>query len=169
MEQTFLKKVEEKPLSSWASGEEQRESISVIADYVANDYESIVDLDTKLDELTESKRKVKSEFGNFLLQLLEVVDFFERILALDTEDDVSSLLKRVEGGYKRLLEELSRIGVRQYEPNVGDNPSPKEDRVMGSEENEKLSDGVICKVIKKGYTWDDKIMRESHVITVKNR
>jgi molecular chaperone GrpE (heat shock protein) len=167
MTETFLASVEPKQLRGFTQQEEQEEPILVVTRYLASQYESAFSASLELKGKLRSKEETESEYAGFLLRVLEVVDFWERILA-STADDEAPAVKRLRGGYELLLEELSRVGVRPYETCVGDRSTPKKHRVIGTEENETLPDGVICQVVKTGYMRNDRILRQAYVFTVRN-
>lgn len=130
------------------------------------DYQGILDLDKKWDQERRAKEETEVKFTRFVLRILEVADFWERILG-DKNSNSNETVKRLRGGYKFLLEELATIGVRPDGPSIGDFPRRGKDIVEGKKEHNDLPAGVICEVIKKTYLWNDKVLRESRVIVVK--
>lgn len=178
-ERTFLREIKLLRLKWWSFQEQGDEKPSSVVDnYIKKDYNLVFKMSSKLHEYRRGKEEVESEFASFLLRLLEVVDSFERIFSLVEENKGNISMSKEEGSvlenfqriYESLMKELSRIGLCAYEVKVGERIDDQDRyKVVGTMEHNELPDRVVCEVLKKGYTWKDKILRKAHVFTVKNQ
>ena len=100
-----------------------------------------------------------------LLALLEVADDFERALAHvgDTSDAVAEGLRLI---HRRLDGVLRSNGVTPFEseglpfdPTVHEAASTVEDAVLGS--------GAVHSVERRGYFWNDELLRPARVVVVR--
>ena len=94
-------------------------------------------------------------------QLLEVVDNFERALESFTGDDKSK--EGIELIYKQFLAILEKEHVKEI-PAEGAAFDPKYHMAVQTMLVEGLESDMVAKVIKKGYTLGDKVIRPSMVV-----
>lgn len=132
------------------------------------EYRAIIELKKAVENERETVEATQVKFTKFLLSVLEVVDFWERIFE-NKSSESEEIVKRLKSGYELLLEKLSEIGVRQNGPSKGMLLRSGKDIVEGTEERNDFSSGVICDIIKKTYLWNDKILRKSRVIVSKTK
>jgi molecular chaperone GrpE (heat shock protein) len=178
-EREFLREIKLLELKWWESQEQENEKLpSVVGNYIKKDYDSTFKMNSKLQEYRRGGEEIEAEFAGFLLRLLEVVDSFERMFSFlkENKEDVSmskekgNVLEKFHKIYESLMKELSRIGVCGYEVKVGEKIEDQDRyKIVGTREHNELPDGVICEVLKKGYTWKNKVLRKAHVFTVKNQ
>ncbi|MDO4568125.1 MAG: nucleotide exchange factor GrpE [Clostridia bacterium] len=90
--------------------------------------------------------------------LLPVIDDFERALECETPDKAYSDGVRLV--YRRLTDELAKLGVREIPTDGGFDPNLHE--AVMREESEQES-GSIIQVLRKGYMINDRIIRHSMV------
>lgn len=98
-------------------------------------------------------------------ELLPVVDNFERALQTKT-DDIESYAKGMEMILGQLLAAIEGAGVKEI-PAEGEMFDPNKHNAVMTEEVEELEDGIISKVLQKGYTLNGRVIRPSMVAVVK--
>ena len=108
----------------------------------------------KTDTLQYANEKIVSE-------LLPVIDNFERALATET-DDLEGYAKGMQLIFEQFKKALENAGLEEikamdevFDPNVHN--------AVLAENVEDKEDGVITKVLQKGYKLRDKVVRPSMV------
>lgn len=101
-----------------------------------------------------------------VMELLPVLDNFERALAASAEDDPAGYAKGMELIFTQMVTELQKSGLAEVEAEGKDFDPTKHNAVM-TEENEELESGKVSKVLQKGYALNDKVIRPSMVAVTK--
>lgn len=101
-----------------------------------------------------------------VMELLPVLDNFERALAVSAEDDPAGYAKGMELIFTQMVTELQKSGLAEVEAEGQDFDPTKHNAVM-TEENEELESGKVSKVLQKGYALNDKVIRPSMVAVTK--
>lgn len=101
-----------------------------------------------------------------VMELLPVLDNFERALAANAEDDPAGYAKGMELIFTQMVTELQKSGLAEVEAEGQDFDPTKHNAVM-TEENEELESGKVSKVLQKGYALNDKVIRPSMVAVTK--
>ena len=101
-----------------------------------------------------------------VMELLPVLDNFERALAASAEDDPAGYAKGMELIFTLMVTELQKSGLAEVEAEGQDFDPTKHNAVM-TEENEELESGKVSKVLQKGYALNDKVIRPSMVAVTK--
>ena len=101
-----------------------------------------------------------------VMELLPVLDNFERALAASAEDDPAGYAKGMELNFTQMVTELQKSGLAEVEAEGQDFDPTKHNAVM-TEENEELESGKVSKVLQKGYALNDKVIRPSMVAVTK--
>lgn len=101
-----------------------------------------------------------------VMELLPVLDNFERALAASAEDDPAGYAKGMELIFTQMVTELQKSGLAEVEAEGQDFDPTKHNAVM-TEENEELESGKVSKVLQKGYALNDKVIRPSMVAVIK--
>ena len=99
-------------------------------------------------------------------ELLPVLDNFERALATET-DDADGYAKGMELIFTQLKTALENAGLKEI-PALGEEFDPNFHNAVMTETSEEHEDGKISKVLQKGYTLNDKVIRPSMVAVVRN-
>ncbi len=103
---------------------------------------------------------------NIFLGLAEIIDDINRII--DNKEDISESTKYLDIMRKKALKLLEKYGVIQMY--FQDNKAKFGwCEVIGTEKAKGIDDETIVREIKKGYLWNDKILRLASVIIVKNK
>lgn len=139
----------------------------------------------KADDENEKYVRLMAEFQNYkkrvakekndireyateklVMELLPVLDNFERALAASAEDDPAGYAKGMELIFTQMVTELQKSGLAEVEAEGQDFDPTKHNAVM-TEENEELESGKVSKVLQKGYALNDKVIRPSMVAVTK--
>ena len=101
-----------------------------------------------------------------VMELLPVLDNFERALAASAEDDPAGYAKGMELIFTQMVTELQKSGLAEVEAE-GQGFDPTKHNAVMTEENEELESGKVSKVLQKGYALNDKVIRPSMVAVTK--
>ena len=142
-------------------------------------------IEEKADDGNEKYVRLMAEFQNYkkrvakekndireyateklVMELLPVLDNFERALAASAEDDPAGYAKGMELIFTQMVTELQKSGLTEVEAEGQDFDPTKHNAVM-TEENEELESGKVSKVLQKGYALNDKVIRPSMVAVTK--
>lgn len=142
-------------------------------------------IEEKADDGNEKYVRLMAEFQNYkkrvakekndireyateklVMELLPVLDNFERALAASAEDDPAGYAKGMELIFTQMVTELQKSGLAEVEAEGQDFDPTKHNAVM-TEENEELESGKVSKVLQKGYALNDKVIRPSMVAVTK--
>ena len=104
---------------------------------------------------------------NVLLDLLPVVDNFERALSSAATQDAATVLQGVEMIHRQFLQVLEKCGLATVEA-VGQIFDPQQHEAVMRVEDENQVDGTIVEELQKGYTVRGKVIRPSMVKVVGN-
>jgi len=108
----------------------------------------------------DQENLVKEKMGKFILELLSIIDNFERALSHTTpEEKKSSLYHGINLTYKQLKEHLRKYEVKEID--TSDRKfDPFYHQALDKEEvDEKLDYPTIAKIYQKGYMFRDTVLR----------
>lgn len=109
--------------------------------------------------------KVKAASGvvSAILPALDSID--EAIKVYSADDSKKELLEGFEKVYKQMMDSLCSIGVKAMECEGEFDPNLHEAVMM--QECENVDSGIIINVFRKGYTYNDSVIRHAQVIVSK--
>ncbi len=124
-------------------------------------------------ELINYRKRKDEETGNLLkfasqdliLDILPVLDNFERAIRLDDNnlsDELSKFLEGFKMIYASLTETLKKYGVTQIEA-LGKPFDPMLHQALMVDSDEAKEDGIVLDVLLKGYQLFGKVIRPSTV------
>jgi molecular chaperone GrpE len=164
---------------------EAQENNSDNKQFRANLMAQIEEKDAAIKELTKQYQRLQADFENFrrrsrqekdelstvvaegiVLEILPVVDNFERALASDAED-ISSVRSGVELIFRQMKASLEKLGVTTIEA-VGKSFDPSEHQAVMRVEDAEAEDGTITEELQKGYKVKNRVIRPSMVKVVNN-
>jgi len=139
-----------------------------------------------LEENTERLKRLQADFDNFrrrtrqekedlssivaqtlILELLPVLDNFERALSTASNQDAGGVLSGIEMIYRQFSRALEKNGLAAIEA-VGSAFNPEQhEAVMRVEDSEK-EDGTVVEELQKGYVVRGKVIRPSMVKVIAN-
>lgn len=141
--------------------------------------------ETKPEAESERYMRLMAEFQNFkkravkeksdihayanekiVNDLLPVLDNFERALEANPADDVEAYAKGMSLIFEQMKTALGNAGVKEIEA-LGETFDPNLHNAVMMEESEEHESGKVSKVLQKGYTINDKVVRPSMVAVSK--
>jgi len=106
---------------------------------------------------------IKTANQNIIVELLEVVDNFQRALQTESNNsDRESLLKGIELVYQNLNGILEKQGLEPIEA-VGKEFDPNLHEAMMQTSSDDFPEGVVVQELTKGYMLNGKVIRYSRV------
>lgn len=115
------------------------------------------------DEETEKKLKYANE--DLILEILPVLDNFERAIKMDDdnlEDEVSQFLSGMKMIYASLTKAIEKYGVKEIDALGKVFDATYHQAVMTEEVKDKDKD-IVLEVYQKGYILKDKVIRPAMV------
>ena len=115
------------------------------------------------DEETQSLLKYANQ--DLILEIIPVVDNFERAIKLDDNnltDDISKFLAGFKMMYASLTETLTRFGIEEIN-RVGQTFDPSQEQALLTDSVEEAEDEVVLEVLLKGYKLKDRVIRPASV------
>jgi len=103
--------------------------------------------------------------GEIILEMLNVVDDFERAFTV-VEDDSDEFVQGIRLIYNNLLQSLDRIGVTEVKA-LHESFDPTFHMAVGQLESKKVKTGQVAEVVQKGYRLDETVIRPARVIVAK--
>ena len=115
------------------------------------------------DEEIENRLKYANQ--ELILELLPVVDNFERAIKLDDNDLTDELSKFLDGFkmmYASLTEILKKFGVEEIN-RVGEVFDPAQEQALLTDTVNDMDDEVVLEVLLKGYKYKGRVIRPASV------
>ena len=113
----------------------------------------------------ETKNLLKYANQDLILEIIQVVDNFERAIKLDDNDltdEISKFLAGFKMMYASLTETLKKFGVEEIN-RVGQIFDPSQEQALLTDTVEELEDEVVIEVLLKGYKLKDRVIRPASV------
>lgn len=175
-----------------AKGDAVEQQEELVLDEAAGPAEETVDAPAEVDEVAALKEELEAEqnkylrlladYDNFkrraqkdrqdaekfrsqslLVDLLPVMDNFDRALSVETKSEESaSLLKGVEMVQKSLLEAVKREGLEEIKA-LGEPFDPNFHQAVMQEKDETAEPGIVLMELQKGYTLKGRVLRPAMV------
>ncbi len=148
--------------------EEAKREISKLKEELARLKDAYIRKVADFDNLKKRTRKEKEDaikYGNasLLLSILDVVDNFERAVAVEPDrSDFHSFYEGVRLIEKHLKDILTSAGVEEINP-LNHAFDPFYHEAMMKEIRDDVKDGTITEVFQKGYKFKDRLLRPAKV------
>lgn len=101
-----------------------------------------------------------------IVELLEVLDNFERAINNEKSAESEAFVK----GMKLILDQLNGVltkaGLKEIEA-IGEEFDPKYHNAVMTEDSEEYESNKVCKVLQKGYSLNDRVIRPAMVTVSK--
>lgn len=182
----------EQEVQTEAAGDAVEQQEELVLDEAAGPAEETVDAPVEVDETAALKEELEAEqnkylrlladYDNFkrraqkdrqdaekfrsqslLVDLLPVMDNFDRALSVETKSEESaSLLKGVEMVQKSLLEAVKREGLEEIKA-LGEPFDPNFHQAVMQEKDETAEPGIVLMELQKGYTLKGRVLRPAMV------
>ncbi len=129
-------------------------------------------LQADFENLRRRTRQEKEDLSmviaqNILLDLLPVVDNFERALGSTGTQDAAQVLLGVEMIHRQFIQTLEKCGLTTVEA-LGQIFDPQKHEAVMRVEDESQADGTVVEELQKGYAVRGKVIRPSMVKVVGN-
>ena len=115
------------------------------------------------DEETNSLLKYANQ--DLIMEIIPVVDNFERAIKLDDNnltDDISKFLAGFKMMYVSLTETLKKYGVEEIN-RAGQIFDPSQEQALLTDCVEEIEDEVVLEVLLKGYKLKERVIRPASV------
>jgi molecular chaperone GrpE len=126
----------------------------------------------KKQQIKERSDYMKYGSERLILELLDVLDNFDRALKLELSGDkpetVESFRKGMELTASEFKSVLKKFGVEQLE-SKGLPFDPNFHEALGSEETDAVKPGYITNVFRSGYKLHDRMIRPGQVIVAREK
>ena len=155
---------------------ESADQITALLDQVAEYQDSYLRAKAEVDNIrkraeTEVANARKFALEGFLRELLTVKDSLEMALAVDQSSGSEVDNRGVNEGLELILRQLESVfanfSVETVEPEVGDKLDPDQHQAMSVEESQDIPPNCVSKVIQKGYSLNNRLLRPAMVLVAK--
>ena len=111
----------------------------------------------------ETSRLLKYSNESLILEILPVIDNFERALNVKTDsEDIINYQKGMEMIYANLINILNKFEVKEIDA-LNKEFDPTYHQAVMTEEKEGTNPNIVIEVMQKGYTYKDKVIRPAMV------
>lgn len=129
-------------------------------------------LQADFENFKRRTRQEKEELSNIvaqniLVEILPVIDNFERALQSAAAQDAASVLAGVQMIYRQFAGVMDKVGLTAIEA-VGKPFDPQQHEAVMRVEDPEQPDGTIAEELQKGYSVRGKVIRPSMVKVVSN-
>jgi molecular chaperone GrpE len=114
----------------------------------------------------ERRQQAEHAVTDLLLELLPVVDDFDRALTVDADDNSASYRKGVELIHAKLHDLLRKQGVRPIDA-IGADFDPNLHQAVAHEASPGHREGEVISEMQRGYTIGDRLLRPAMVKVAK--
>ena len=152
------------------------DQITALLDQVAEYQDSYLRAKAEVDNIrkraeTEVANARKFALEGFIRELLTVKDSLEMALTADQPSGSEVGNRGVSEGLELILRQLesvfSNFSVEMIEPEVGDKLDPDQHQAMSVEESQDIPPNCVSKVIQKGYSLNNRLLRPAMVLVAK--
>lgn len=147
-------------------GENLEEKIKALEEAAAADKDKYLRLLAEYDNFR--KRSIQEKLNAFsdatakaALEVISVIDNFERAMAADCTDE--NYKKGVEMIYGQFTEVIKKLGVEEIEA-LGKEFDPNLHNAVSQVEDESFGENTVSQVYQKGYKLGDKVIRCAMVV-----
>ena len=122
---------------------------------------ALADFDNYRRRMDRERSHVGREaLRGFILSLLDVVDDLERLLNVA---ESTPFLKEVRMVHRKLMDLLEKAGVHPF-GSVGKPFDPSLHEAVATAPAGELPPGLVVQEVKRGYLWDNDLLRTAHVV-----
>jgi molecular chaperone GrpE len=115
----------------------------------------------------EKEELIKYGIENFALELLPIVDNFERAREqANNAAEIGQVLEGIDMILKQLLAVLEKFQVTSF-GSLGEAFDPQKHEAMAHQENDDFAENKVMAEFQKGYYLSDKLLRPARVIVSK--
>lgn len=139
------------------------EQLKDLEDKIVRSNAELINYRKRKDE--ETTRMLKYANEDLVLEILPVIDNFERAIMMDDdnlEDEVSKFLSGFKMIYGNLISILEKFEVKVINP-IGEEFDPSFHQAVLTDAIEDKEDNIVLEVLQKGYILKDKVIRPAMV------
>ena len=141
--------------------EELQEQIATLNDKNMRVTAEMLNTIRRKDE--ETSRLLKYSNESLILEILPIIDNFERAFSIKTEnEDVINYQKGIEMIYTSLINVLNKFEVKEIDA-LNKEFDPTFHQAVMIDEKEGVKENIVIEVMQKGYTYKDKVIRPAMV------
>jgi len=112
--------------------------------------------------MKERSELIRYQGESIVVELLEVLDGFERAMA-HSDSDPAAVIGGLRMIHKQFVDSLARFEIRS-ESSVGKQFDPHRQRAIGKEKRSGVAANEVIAELKKGYVYRDKLVRLGEVV-----
>ena len=162
--------------------EEKKDNKNIKKDHKDNVKKKIEELQNEINDLKDKNMRVTAEMINtvrrkeeetsrllkysnesLILELLPVIDNFERALSITSNnEEIINYQKGMDMIYQNLISILNKYEVKEIEC-LDKEFDPEFHQAVMLEEKEGVKENIVIEVMQKGYTYKDKVIRPAMV------
>lgn len=142
---------------------EQQEKIKELENKVLMSQAELINYRKRKDEETSNLLKYANQ--DLILDLIPVIDNFERAIKLDDNnlsDELSKFLTGFKMMYGQLVEIMKKFGLEEIEC-LGREFNPNEMEALMVDSDQEKEDNIVLDVLMKGYRLKDRVIRPATV------
>ena len=139
------------------------EENKILTDKVKLAQAELINYRRRKDEETTNLLKYANQ--GLIMELITLVDNFERAIKLDDNDLTDELSKFLSGFkmmYSSLIDTLKKFGVEEIN-RVGEIFDPTQEQALLTDHVEGMQDEAVIEVLLKGYKLKDRVIRPASV------
>ena len=143
--------------------EELETKLKSVTDFAARTQAEMINFKKRKEEETANMLKYCNE--DILLRFVEICDNFERAIKMDDDnltDEVSKFLEGFKIMYTHMVNVLESNEVKEIEV-LGKPFDPNTSEAVIVEHTEDKEHNEVVEVLRKGYTYKDKLLRPAMV------
>jgi molecular chaperone GrpE len=178
--------VQEQTAVNEDSQDAQKDQVCLENDEIQKVLAAMAEKSKLVEEMNDRYKRLQADFDNFrrrtrmekddlskvvaqnvILELLPILDNFERAIGSAASHDAASLLTGVEMIYRQFNVALEKLEVSPVKA-VGEQFDPQMHEAVMRVEDASQPDGLILEELQKGYIVKGKVIRPSMVKVVGN-
>ncbi len=139
------------------------EKIKALEDALLRRDADMVNYRKRKDEEVSKKLEYANE--DLIIEILPIVDNFERAISLDDDnltDELSKFLQGFKMIYCHLVDILNKYDVKAID-GINKPFDPKYHQAVMTEEVDGMKSGYVVEVMQKGYVFKDRVIRPAMV------
>ena len=141
--------------------EELQEKVAILNDKNMRVTAEMLNTVRRKDE--ETRRLLKYSNEALILEILPIIDNFERALSINVEnEEIINYQKGMKMIYDSLVNILTKFEVKEIDC-LNKEFNPSFHQAVMTEEKEGTNPNIIIEVMQKGYTYKDKVIRPAMV------
>ena len=143
--------------------DELNKKISSLQEALLRNQAELQNYKRRRDEESEKQLKYKNE--DLIVEILSVVDNFERAIRMDDNDlsdEVSKFLDGFKLIYGNMINILEKFDVKEISSD-GVSFDPEFHHAVLTDHDESKPSGVVLEVLQKGYMYKDRVVRPAMV------